>query len=413
MVTKLDMNEIDLTQSLKAEGSSPVVLLSESTDPDFSVREHLCAICQCDNANYQCPRCNIRYCSMKCYKDKTHMECTEAFYKDNIAEELKSQPIDASKREHMLRQLRAFEEGNEDFVDSDDEEEDDENDISRRFDDLDIDSADVQSIWDRLTPEEQQKFFNMIDSRNPELEQVLKMYVPWWETPYELVKEVDSTAEDDSNKPPELPETLPTFDAQVISRPTFGLILNLIHCLMVYAYLQRHSLGELHDSAQMQELDDVYCTIASEVLFTPDPSDAYSTMSDVAIEMAENSRSNEWNRTDLYSYAAFYIKDAIALFANPTYMQAALSDLYRFAEESEKFNSRNKRVKARREQGKKWIWYYLALALELAKPVQEYHKLLQFTVSEAERTLRSFAEESMSIGASIAAVKQIRNQNSK
>lgn len=44
MVTKLDMNEIDLTQSLKAEGSSPVVLLSESTDPDFSVREHLCAM---------------------------------------------------------------------------------------------------------------------------------------------------------------------------------------------------------------------------------------------------------------------------------------------------------------------------------------------------------------------------------
>ncbi|CAM0136698.1 unnamed protein product [Umbelopsis sp. WA50703] len=340
------------------------------------------------------------------------MQCTEAFYKDNIAEELKSRPSDPRQREHMLKQLRAFEEGNEDFVDSDDEDDDDGNDISRRFEGLDIDNADVQSIWNRLTPEEQQKFFNMIDSKNPELEQVLKIYVPWWETPYELVSEVDTTVADNSNKPPELPDTLPTFDPQVISSPTFSLILNLIHCLMVYAYLQRHSLGELHDSEQMRELDDVYCTIASEVLFTPDPSDAYASMADVAIEMAENSRSDEWDRADLYSYAAFYIKDAIAIFANPTYMQAALSDLYRFAEESEKFQSRNKRVKARREQAKKWIWYYLSLALELAIPEQEYIKLLQFTISEAERTLRSFAEETMSIGASIAAVKKFRKQNS-
>ncbi|CAG8804756.1 26249_t:CDS:1, partial [Gigaspora rosea] len=44
----------------------------------------------------------------------THSECTEAFYKDNIIEEIKSQRVDEDDKMKMIDMLRRFEqEGDE------------------------------------------------------------------------------------------------------------------------------------------------------------------------------------------------------------------------------------------------------------------------------------------------------------
>lgn len=37
--------------------------------------------CQSQNFKYSCPRCNIKYCSLDCYRSQAHRQCSEAFYK--------------------------------------------------------------------------------------------------------------------------------------------------------------------------------------------------------------------------------------------------------------------------------------------------------------------------------------------
>lgn len=50
----------------------------------------LCEICRKQNGTYTCPRCNIAYCSLNCYRDQIkHLSCSEDFYQDQIITELK------------------------------------------------------------------------------------------------------------------------------------------------------------------------------------------------------------------------------------------------------------------------------------------------------------------------------------
>jgi len=42
-----------------------------------------CFVCH-QTPRYQCPRCAIHYCSLACYRDKKHQDCSEAFYKEQV-----------------------------------------------------------------------------------------------------------------------------------------------------------------------------------------------------------------------------------------------------------------------------------------------------------------------------------------
>lgn len=50
-----------------------------------------CEICWKQKGNYTCPRCNVAYCGLACYKDPAkHLACSELFYKDQVVTELKT-----------------------------------------------------------------------------------------------------------------------------------------------------------------------------------------------------------------------------------------------------------------------------------------------------------------------------------
>lgn len=44
--------------------------------------------CSARPQKYNCPRCNVAYCSVDCYKAPTHHQCSETFYRDNVIEEM-------------------------------------------------------------------------------------------------------------------------------------------------------------------------------------------------------------------------------------------------------------------------------------------------------------------------------------
>ncbi|KAL5682713.1 hypothetical protein ACJX0J_009098, partial [Zea mays] len=68
--------------------------------------------CQKQFAQYTCPRCNARYCSLSCYKGHS-VQCTESFMRENVMDELKQmQPEDESKKKMLdiLKRLHLEEE---------------------------------------------------------------------------------------------------------------------------------------------------------------------------------------------------------------------------------------------------------------------------------------------------------------
>ncbi|XP_057704536.1 zinc finger HIT domain-containing protein 2 [Corythoichthys intestinalis] len=50
----------------------------------------VCMLCNCQPACYTCPRCNLHYCGVACYRSPDHTFCSEEFYKESVLEELKN-----------------------------------------------------------------------------------------------------------------------------------------------------------------------------------------------------------------------------------------------------------------------------------------------------------------------------------
>mmetsp|Transcript_10137 Transcript_10137/g.25712 ORF Transcript_10137/g.25712 Transcript_10137/m.25712 type:complete len:428 (-) Transcript_10137:144-1427(-) len=64
-----------------------------------------CAVCRNRDASYVCPRCSVQYCSLQCYRDHS-AGCVDAFYRDNVTEELQSTKVSDEDRKEMMTILK-------------------------------------------------------------------------------------------------------------------------------------------------------------------------------------------------------------------------------------------------------------------------------------------------------------------
>lgn len=96
--------------------------------------------CNSNLSQYKCPRCSINYCSLTCFKDPSHIKCTEKFYQDQIRETLKSEKITelSDEREKMIKILE-----NLNKLDLENESESENNEDS---DEIDIDPEDLDNL---------------------------------------------------------------------------------------------------------------------------------------------------------------------------------------------------------------------------------------------------------------------------
>lgn len=129
----------------------------------------------CDNALaiYSCPKCNVIYCSLDCYRSRSHLECSENFYKETVLEELQFVNNAKDSETKMLEVLQRVHDSNriipEDLeeyeldpnidlenldLDSDDDPE--YLDITERLAGVNLDDA--EQVWDKLTEDEKQDF---------------------------------------------------------------------------------------------------------------------------------------------------------------------------------------------------------------------------------------------------------------
>ncbi|XP_018577083.1 zinc finger HIT domain-containing protein 2 [Anoplophora glabripennis] len=218
---------------------------------------NICKICHDVFAKYCCPKCNIPYCSLNCYRANIHLQCSEYFYKDNILEDISLNSSDDEKKK-MLELLQktyandrlsntfnnAIDEnsnlGDLEKLDSDDD--DSYEDIAERLSGVNLDDAD--EVWDRLTEDERQEFVAFL--RSEDVTKLIPMWQPWWLF-YKEVTDKDITNSESFLK--NCPTICDIKDiTQITTKPPSECVkYNLINIITAYVFTARYFNGEHSD----------------------------------------------------------------------------------------------------------------------------------------------------------------------
>ncbi|KAI0275368.1 hypothetical protein BC834DRAFT_921395 [Gloeopeniophorella convolvens] len=242
--------------------SSPSILTpAQATSNTTDEKTPYCGVCRRQFSRYTCPRCNMLYCSLSCFRSEAHSQCSEPFYRDQLASDIGSEPsASVTERKAMMDLLKRFEEDNLDDPFSNPEDGDvDEDDLERRLAGMDLDSTSVDQIWAALSSEERERFTRALQDPESELAKTLltspdladDIPAPWW-TGASMVS-VNAPA----SRPAQAPDVMVISEALLKApvppppTPAFPLANNLVAILCVsgllprfhhvaYAYASRH-----------------------------------------------------------------------------------------------------------------------------------------------------------------------------
>ncbi|XP_030074122.1 zinc finger HIT domain-containing protein 2 [Microcaecilia unicolor] len=149
-----------------------------SMEEEEAVAE-VCGLCLAVPSRYTCSRCNVRFCSLPCYRGARHRSCSEAFYRRAVLEELRRRCpyTDATMRDILLRdwQSRATP-GPEKWLSGSQEEEECPLEPEQSGG-LDVPGGERQ-LWARLTPREKEEFQRLL--RSGRIGALVPEWKPWW-----------------------------------------------------------------------------------------------------------------------------------------------------------------------------------------------------------------------------------------
>ncbi|GAA5860815.1 hypothetical protein JCM3774_003149 [Rhodotorula dairenensis] len=160
-----------------------------------------CGICHKQTSQYTCPKCNLPYCSLACFRSPEHRACTDNFDRATLAEDLQGDTdASSSDKRQMLEMLKKFEDQQRELEEiraqeGGDEEGDDEDgpeaearrrereELEKRLADVDLDSLPPEQILSLLSPAQQQAFTEALQdpTRVTKLvEDEFEGEEPWW-----------------------------------------------------------------------------------------------------------------------------------------------------------------------------------------------------------------------------------------
>lgn len=209
-----------------SEDGTPVAEEVDSSSSSSSLRP--CGLCLSNPARYTCPRCNVPYCSLSCYRASAHMACSEQFYKDCVSQELRARGrAEDEDRVHMRNVLQRMQqvEGGLDTVmqelienrggsinerdtetltrlaeiqmgsaeglkdkaqeilqrqmSSEEDEADEDEDLVRKLSGLKVESLNEEELWTLLPEKEKQRFTQLL--RDGGISALVPIWRPWWE----------------------------------------------------------------------------------------------------------------------------------------------------------------------------------------------------------------------------------------
>jgi len=278
------------------------------------------------------------YCGIVCYKSLSHSQCSEAFYKECVQDELFSRSTQFSdgansvqeKTSQILKKARSAEEESEEFVlDSDDEEE-----LSDRLANVDLDDSD--QVWKSLTAEERRDFQKKLNSGE------LYKLVPheerneggvWWgiRLPRKKVTDISSDCISDG---PGLHTSIPPLvkvNLEINTRNSSPLVkCNLMNALFAYAVAYRHFRSWHSISVSAEEAHDFLTSVLN--VSSNLSNDENFTTAEMAIASAETKALQMPNlNPELVKIARSDVVDLVVgpggEYDDSLYLLASLSDL--------------------------------------------------------------------------------------
>ncbi|MCO5569740.1 hypothetical protein L7F22_023455 [Adiantum nelumboides] len=235
----------------------------------------VCLVCRKQFSHYTCPRCNMRYCSLPCYKSHSS-RCTESFDRDNVLANMQDCVATPETRTRMLRTLQNFHSdtmnANDhlaaiDNVDDNDKEDsegdhEDEDHVSRRPTSI-LSEATLNKLaagmdiqLGDLSAEEEKAFLRALAAG--ELSHMIKPWEPWWLSPLAsrivLTKEgtrvaqplehSDKDESDHFDVPSPLGSPLPPLRDLTSKLPSPLLEIHLVEVLYSYCFTLRFFNGD-------------------------------------------------------------------------------------------------------------------------------------------------------------------------
>ncbi|KAK9853612.1 hypothetical protein WJX84_000043 [Apatococcus fuscideae] len=157
-------------------------------EPSGSPARPKCKVCTLAAATYTCPRCNLPYCSLSCYKQHGN-DCTEDFYREQAQGELQGQTVSREERARMqdaLQRLNNLDNASETSSEQGESSEQEENSsapLSKKQRQAvealaEKISQGMQISEEDLSPEELRRFQQGLASG--QLGSLLQPWQPWW-----------------------------------------------------------------------------------------------------------------------------------------------------------------------------------------------------------------------------------------
>ncbi|KAI5642657.1 HIT zinc finger domain-containing protein [Phthorimaea operculella] len=194
----------------------------------------ICELCNENASKYCCPRCEVLYCSLDCYKSEKHMSCSETFYRDCVNEELAALNTDDESKQKMIDILKKMREGDDGFGKFD---------LEERIQGLDLGDADA--IWNVLTEDERNEFEALVSQGD--VGSIVPQWEPWWAYSKDarLVRDIDDKEEEEALKKCPKMVDVPEFRTITNIQPSLTIHYNITNLLASYAFVMRYFNGEL------------------------------------------------------------------------------------------------------------------------------------------------------------------------
>ncbi|XP_041971634.1 zinc finger HIT domain-containing protein 2 [Aricia agestis] len=309
-----------------------------SGDIEHTNESEICGLCNKNKSKYCCPRCEVLYCSLDCYKSEKHMQCSESFYRECVNDELASNEVDDEAKQKMVEILKRMQNGDVNLQDLEDvdgdlnlEDSDDDSDLDLHSRIKDLNLNDPDAIWNALTNDERNEFEALVNGGD--VGSILPLWDPWWmyRKGKQLVAEVKDADNDKYKEKCPALKNVPEFQSLTSVKPSPSISFNISNILASYAFIMRYFNGEVDPVEGVSCLLDICGNLNVNTNFEE---------MDIAIEaVAQNCLQSELIETDKESLDIMK-EDVLRLLQGPCednklyYSRAALSDLIQLLTDS-------------------------------------------------------------------------------
>ena len=338
---------------------------STDTEPAFTHnKDGVCLVCRECEYRYTCPKCQMPYCSVACYKlhDEDGTSCTESFYQNRVSTVLN---YEAKEQHKSIQQIlsRSHQQMLTEFDDNEEDNDVSEEDLWRLAEALENDTVTEEDTVRLLTPELRMAFERAV--QNGELDEVVEPWHPWWMP--ELVSTATVTEQSRSTPKKTLDERLlkiPSFQTLRSGSDVPVLIYNAIDLLYSIACTLRLYHGV--DNAMDVCRDSCQTLIRASAVLCEDA--RYSSVAEALMACTSVGTSIQTNKSNIYW--TVLAQDVAYLVSASRHMSHALLEAIDILKAAVKeFKDEGEAEDANRmRRTKKKLEYYLSWSREASIP---------------------------------------------